>query len=293
MKIAILGAGPSGMMAAHAASDRGHEIEIFDRDPDQSRKNSGIFFLHSPCNLPLRGRMLRQTVLGVEGMTSTDAMALAYGLKVYGEPVLKNSVLSAYVNKEVLIYNAGQALNFLWDMYGHFVTMRDIAGAVDVRTFLQKFDKVICTIPAPAVFSDCDGADFKYTELWIKASSAPPDEFWAMYNVNPQIEWYRCSALFGQFTMEYAYGFDISRHLDVQSEKEEVKSIDYNGGNFANVRKSENWDRYFKVKKVISSNMKLDEDLHGEIFYTGRYGAWDKTCLMDGVYNRTLRWLEK
>ena len=50
MKILILGAGPSGMMAAHAASQCGHEVRIIDQDPNRSRRNSGVYFLHDDCD---------------------------------------------------------------------------------------------------------------------------------------------------------------------------------------------------------------------------------------------------
>lgn len=292
MKIAILGAGPSGMMAAHAASDSGHEIQIFDKAPDKARRNSGIFYLHSSCNLPLKSSTLRQNVLG---SWDSAQFSLMYGEKVYGQPIAKTSIMDAFSQPEIEIYNAGQAIEFLWDMYGEFVNEESIEDEGEInRKFLRRlnFDKVVCTIPADYMFRNYLKFQLRYTKLWMKVSKSPDKDCWAMYNVNPQIEWYRCSSIFGQFVMEYAKDFDIVKKL---SKYDLCDDPAISPGPFI-VRRGgcEVEDTYFPVKKVVSSNVNFDfpgDFDYKNVCFTGRYGAWDKTCLIDKVYSRTRKWL--
>lgn len=260
MKFAILGAGPSGMMAAHAVAQYGHQPTILDKEPDKTRRNSGVYYLHDPCDLPLKPFTIYQNLIG--GYLSPDEIKMYYGFKVYGQRIEKVSVLNALTHPEIQGYNAEQALGLLWDIYGSFVKQRTIQNYDDIKQLLEMedFDGVVSTIPARVLFpNEC----YVWAETHIKVGKAPLDESYILYNVNPYIDWYRCSAMFGVFVQEFGFG----------------KCVDKANG--YQIR---------KVMKVMNSEPIVAADKH--VLLTGRYGAWDKTCLTHNVYERTLAWLD-
>ena len=157
MRIAILGAGPSGMCAAHAASQCGHEVTIYDKSPDRSRRNSGIYYLHRDCDLKLDKVWFKQAIFGVhKGIykgelaynISEEQICKEYSKKVYGKVLKDISIKEVLYNEEDVAFNANQAVNRLWDLYGHKVAEVEIRNVSDVYSLFGYFDKVISTIPA-------------------------------------------------------------------------------------------------------------------------------------------------
>ena len=265
MKVAILGSGPSGMMASHAASEYGAKISIFDSSPDKSRRNSGVYFLHDDCNLLLDSIKIRQTILGINSL-SEEQISEAYGLKVYGKLVSKVSILNAIKNKEVSGYNAGQAIERLWDLYKDHINRQTISGLKDVEVLLDKYDKVISTIPARVLYPNYK---YEHTVAWIKVGTSPKHEAFILYSVSPNHNWYRCSAMFGVFVMEYGYDYvppapSNNLTLDVYE--------------------------YKKVIKVLGEGLM---STISDLFLVGRYGAWKKATLTHDVFYEVLKWLEK
>lgn len=260
MNIAILGAGPSGMMAAHAASQCGAHVDIIDAAPDQSRRNSGVYYLHDDCDLLLDSVQIRQGLLGGH-ILSLDEIQEAYGMKVYGKSVAKTSVLEPLRHPIITGYNSGQAIDRLWDMYGLRVHKNKINGIDDVPNLMREFDQVISTIPAYILYPELD--KYEFVETHIKVGKAPVDEAFIFYNINEHCDWYRCSAMFGIFIQEF--GFGKKAPVD--------ESL---------------FDKYVTVKKIIGDGVTSTlEGLH----LTGRYGAWNKKFLTHDVYYDVLKWL--
>lgn len=257
MKVAILGAGPSGMMAAHAASENRHYVDIFDKDPDMTRRNSGVYFLHSPCNLPLEPIRIRQQVLGIHNLPKEEVPNL-YGLKVYGKSVPKNSILEAMKNSETIGFDAGKALMYLWDMYGNQVQRRTIGNMEDVKDFLYGYDRVISTIPAYILFPDEKLDSIKTT---IKVGTSPLNESFVLYNINPHCNWYRTSAFCGTFVQEYGFEAKIDKKVGYE---------------------------YKEVTKVLGEGLKSP---YPALLLAGRYGAWKKTTLTHNVFEEVRGWL--
>ena len=263
-KLAVLGAGPSGMMAAHAAAQCGYYVKVFDREPSQVRRNSGVFYIHDDCDLLLDSIKIRQTVLGCSLMTP-DEISLAYSNKVYGKPsVGRVSVMNVITEDETTGYNAAQAVDRLWDLYGGQVEKQEIEGmnSVDYLTVYEGFDKVISTIPAYVLYPGI----YDSSSAQIKVGKAPEDEAFIFYNLNSFSPWYRCSAMFGLFIMEYGIN---------GPDEPTDKPSDY---------------QWKTVTKVIGNGVISDRE---DLFLVGRYGAWNKTTLTHDVYYETLKWLEK
>lgn len=258
----VLGAGPSGLMAAWALMERGHEVYILDKDDGAAdrlkagRVNAGVFLLHELCGLlPLRGhaRGVRYELLG-------DAEG--YRKKVY--PDHPDALVSAQQyaeHGEVRVeFNALDAVELLLDLVGDRIGQTvDVAKTVN----MQGEHFVISTIPL-SVFVEDPGPS---TLVSVKTGEAPAGEGYVWYNGLEHFPWYRASAAFGRFTLEYP---GETFEGDVVIRKPIAPSAA--GVEFMDMKHEDDW------------------------LFTGRFGAWDKTKELDTVYRETrefARYLEK
>lgn len=260
MRIAILGSGPSGLFAAHAAVQSGiDDLVIFDRQPDIARKTSGVFYIHDSCDLLLERHIINQGVLGAVGQ-SENTIAEKYGRKVYGKPIAKVSIIDALNRKSIYGYNSKQAMDRLWDLYKDNIEIRSFENYDEVHNLLREgFDKVISTIPAPSLFPKLT---FNFEKAWMRVGTAPLSESFIFYSISSVHKWYRASALFGAFVQEFPERIP-------KKEKEGYQIFD--------------------ITKVINGD-RLPQ--HPDILFAGRFGAWDKTQLTHTVYFKTLEWLK-
>lgn len=258
--VTVIGAGPSGLMCAHAATQFGYDIRILDKNPDRSRRNSGVYYLHSDCDLLLDEITIKQTVLGAKGKTREE-IATQYGIKVYGEEVPKVSILEALDTPVIKGYNAGQAIDRLWDLYGHNVIEREIAGLDDLYELKNdvRVAYVISTIPIQTFFPTLN---FPYKKAWMKVGKSPLNESFIFYNLNKYVDWYRCSALLGTFVQEFGHDVPM-RQCEDHEAREVIKVID--------------GDRPPEIDRVL---------------FVGRFGSWNKRSLTHSVYYETLEWLK-
>ena len=258
MRVAVLGAGPSGMVAAHASAQCGAYIDIFDANPDRSRRNSGVYFLHASCDLLLDKIIIKQTILGAK-LLDDEELGRVYSRKVYGDSdVAGVSILDAKTRNEFVGFNAGQAVDRLWDLYGRRVQCKTINNLEDVLSLLDKYDKVISTIPAYVLYPDLS---YPMVKTHVKVGTSPDNEAFIFYNVNDHTPWYRCSALFGVFVQEYEYGYLPERAGKYQ---------------------------YRMVRKVIGNGIESGVQ---DLLLAGRYGEWKKSVLTHHVYWKVLGWL--
>lgn len=266
MRVAVLGAGPSGLLAAWAVVNAGHEPVIFDKNPRKpDGSTAGVYYLHEPCNLPLRSRAV---AIHVSGGADSEERRRSYALKVYGDTSTEVSIPS--YNSVQTAYDGMQAMDFCWDIVGKFVNQKDIVGwgpphSASILGYAEDFQLVINTIPLniliPEVF-------WKWEIATIYRSTAPADESYMMYQANLQIPWYRASAIFGQFTLEYP-----GTYSDLPSSAE-------SGG------------KYVRVKKVVPSPDAMPE-VPENVLLTGRYGAWDKNKLSHDAFYDVCDWFDK
>ena len=262
-EIAILGAGPAGMMAAHAVSQAGFQPVIYDRNPDKTRRNAGVFILHDDCGLALKSIEVDQRILGAE-IYRREANKLfltckAYNSKVYPKEKPKPtsvSIMDAMKHPRLSVFNVAEALDHLWNMYGKYVKPLEISGFADVFSLGSVYKRVVSTIPMPILFPDIE---YFSTDAFVYVSEAPPEDSFIYYNVGSAINWYRCSAVYGVFTAEYA---------NEQAALQDGHTI----------------DKLKKVQKVIDCDRKDQLPEIPWLTLTGRYGAWDKTCLTHHVY---------
>lgn len=253
MKVAVLGFGPSGHMAAWAAVQCGHQVEFFS-DSFTQHKNYGVFFLHDPCDLPLVGQTVYQKVIGHKDLEPEKAAA-QYGKFVYGNEAEGWGIIHALNEPKITGFDPNQAMELL------SVYLADVKRTVakfenfgDILSLKQDFEKIICTIPADVVFKD-ENFPFKYAYVISDAKNGRFEQNFFIDNVNPFLGWYRLSHVFGRYSAEYPY--------EVHSEAK-------------------------RVKKVIGGKEFTERD---GIYFTGRFGAWNRKIRTEHVYSLVLNYL--
>lgn len=254
MRVAVLGCGPAGLVAAHSAILAGaDDVRIFSK----KRKSEmfGAQYLHAP--IPgATGKPPVQVQYVMQGSIE------GYRRKVYG---LKDDVeVSPQTLSEVHdAWDLRDTYNELWDMYSLYVVDVDIQA--HDTSFAEKLgcDVVISTIPATALCLQDDVHTFGYEEIWA-AGDAPergvfvpfpePPRNTVICNGEDSPAWYRMSRLFGHTTVEWPGVMGKPPVEDVA-----------------------------RVKKPLFTNC----DCHPDVIRVGRYGSWTKGVLVHDVFTQT------
>lgn len=259
-KIAVLGCGPAGMFATHAAVGMGCSVDIFSK-PRKSFMR-GAQYLHKP----------------IPGL-STDPFKIDYRLvgsvegyreKVYGDdpdiPVSPQSLVGVHD-----AWDIREAYDNAWSEYGHRVRDLDVAsfkGFEFLDDIVEKYDMVISTIPAKVMCYMEERHKFTSEKIWStdfvkhvgafedKLGEPIPDNI-VICSGEPDDWWYRQSRIQGYENTE----FPISRKPKA--------------------------DKVWEVEKPVST----DCNCWPEIRRLGRYGAWRKGVLSHEAFYNVERWL--
>lgn len=249
MRIGILGCGPTGLVAAHAAVTAGHKVYVFSRK--QKSFIHGAQYLHEPIpDVPVIDPMRVRYVI--------QGDPIAYLKKVY-DGGWDGSVSDELRGQEHLGWDMRGTYNWLW------MTYQDLVCDVffDAPTFAEKYehlcklDLVVNTLPRPAL---CwRGHQFTGTKIWAMGDAPEEGRFVPMecalgdiiYNGNPETAWARLSNIFGYKTVEWPG----------------VKKPPLEG--------------IAQVSKPVSHNC----DCWPNLNHIGRYGTWRKGRLVHHAYN--------
>lgn len=253
-KIAILGAGPTGLAAAHAAVMAGFQdsdIDVF----ASGRKSSlfGAQYLHEP----------------IPSMTYAAPVRVAYKLmgtvdqyrrKVYGDR-WDGKVSPEDLDEEHDAWDIRSTYDNLWARYANLMTCADLS-ANDVGTLKSVYALVVSSIPAPVICMTPDEHFFRYTEIWA-AGSAPElrreipydcPENTVVCNGELSPSYYRISNIFNYKTVEWPGALPLTPLTGVA-----------------------------RVMKPTATNCDCWRD--GSFLRIGRYGAWDKMSLVHSAFN--------
>lgn len=197
MKVAILGAGPVGLMAAHAVYRNGHEPAIFSKFNDQPSAVNPDMFLQQP--LPGLGHETEPDDW-IDYVRVGDAAD--YNKKVYGNLLGPFSWDSIPWGKDKPLWWLDSAYSTLWDMYSLFITERTIdpltAGDIAIE-----FPLTLSTLSARAVCMDLNHS-FSDRPIFLERRQVPESSGnWMAYNGAEQL-WCRRSLIRGWETLEYA-----------------------------------------------------------------------------------------
>lgn len=260
MKVAVLGCGPAGLFAAHAAKQAGCEVSILSK----ARKSfmRGAQYLHKP--IPGLSGEPFEVLYDLVGTTE------GYRRKVYGD------LTDILVSPETLVgpaeaWDIREAYDNAWDMYS-----ADIQEWDAVRDGLDgiEADLVLSTIPAYLLCSN-DEHQFQSQMIWsidvIKpqvntagyftyTDGAPVDNL-VLCSGDPDDWWYRASRIHGWENTEFPL------------ENEPTDSPHYS-------------------KHKVEKPLRTDCTCRASIVRIGRYGMWKKGVLSHEAYYDTLKRLE-
>ncbi len=253
-RIAILGCGPAGLLAAHAVRLHGFRPDILSI-PDKSEL-SGAIYLHAPIpylTTDVKTAMVQYAKIGTrEG----------YAEKVYGYP----EALSSWdlYDGQFQAYSMKQAYDLLWIKYQHMIKGVDFARHSTPELITQDYQVVINTIPAPVLCMSKEIHTFVGQEILVYHSL--PEKLLdntIFYNGVVKEPWYRASKIFGVESTEYA----TDKH-------------EYPLGPEA--------DGASKGMKPIENNCDCNPRFHR----VGRFGRWQKGVLAHEAFTDTISIME-
>lgn len=252
-QVAILGCGPAGLLAAHAALIGGHEPIIY----SMKKKSplAGTQYLHQPIpklsSVKPQGEVVYIKIGTQQG----------YAAKVYGSPDAPCS-WAKFQSGSHEIWSLNEMYNDLWEIFRTSITNTKLNPA-DIPELCSEFPLVINSVPRPRLCKNPDH-DFKSQSIWItETKNAVPFVVpgnMIIYDGTPDVHWYRASRIFGKCAVE------TSRPMSGASWQYGHKPI------------RTNCDCHIK---------------HREFFNVGRFGQWKKGVLSHNAFWDTVKILEQ
>lgn len=252
MKVVILGCGPAGLFAAHAAVESGCEVVILSK-PRKSYMR-GAQYLHRP--IPGLSGAPFQIDYRLEGTVE------GYRDKVYGD-MTDVQVSPSTLTGTADAWDIREAYDAAWERYGKLVLPYDVQVDGLWHPHLRSADLIISTVPAPLLCHNPEhifesqkvwATDFiRYRGAFVKDADGKLDDNIVVCSGDPDDWWYRVSRIHGWENTEYPW----SRKPDT--------------------------DRVWEVEKPISNTCTC----HPYVARLGRYGSWTKGVLSDSAYYET------
>lgn len=201
-RVAVLGCGPAGLMAVHAAAISGVPI-IHVYSKKRKSEMFGAQYLHAP----IPGAT---TSAPVEVTYSLQGTAEQYREKVYGDS-WGGDVSPEEFTEPHDAWDIRTTYDELWDMYGSYVIPEDLNN-YKASVIAQSYDLTISTVPAPALCMMRKVHTFHSRRIWAlgdapeRGVSVPYacDKNKVICNGEPSPSWYRLSNLFGYKTVEWS-----------------------------------------------------------------------------------------
>lgn len=235
-KVGVLGCGPAGLMAAHAAAQLGCDVRIFSKMRKSFMK--GAQYLHAP----------------IPGATKGEPFDISYRLEgsaeIYREKVY-GSESDFLVSPQMLpeshkAWDIRETYDWLYDTYGAYIIEWDATEPGDFLEFMiADADLIISSIPAPLLCRSPLDHGFISATIWsTDRSFGTKADNTVVCDGTWDRGWYRSSKIAGYETTEWP----------------------------GSVKPPVEEDHLWQVDKPITTNC----DCHPEILRVGRYGSWKK-----------------
>lgn len=256
MKVAVLGCGPAGLLAAKAAEDRDCEVEILSHKVISPI--GGAQYIHK--SIP--------GVTGGEGESVPIEFTRVgnregYAEKVYGSPDAECSWDSFSYG----VFPAWSMRAAYRKLFQHFADRieQNIIEPGDVAALAEKYDLILSSVPRNRMCSD-DGEHHRFDGqpiLLARGAKVEMDNI-VVYNGRKQDDWYRTSVIFGNAWTEF------SAHC-LKIPASDLLPDEWRG-------------RIVKGIKPLDTNCDCHTD-HENFFYIGRFGRWKKGVLVTDAYD--------
>jgi hypothetical protein len=249
-RVAVMGCGPAGLIAAYAVEQLGHTVTIFSR-PTVSRV-FGAMYLHAPIpNISDREPELQ---IDVQKIGTREG----YAENVYGDP---NAPVSwdKFDQGWTPGWDLGKAYRRLWQIYEQRIVSAEIFPH-RVHDMTKDYSLVFSTVPQQILCRDWSHT-FTSRHIWVVHGKARREEKrygnMMVYNGTEQGEskalWYRYSIIGGYQSWEFATK-QAPNYLEARGSMDGLEISD--------------------GIKPLTTNC----DCFPEVVRLGRFGKWDKNA---------------
>lgn len=198
MKVAILGFGPAGLIAAHTLlqESRQLEIDIFGDTKTGKSKIGGAQYLHAP----LDDRDEPDGEIDFVKLGEEEG----YRSKIYPQ----GTTLTSWQNYDGIVpaWSLGKVYDKLWQTWGPNIQHRVFNG-MDLVAMLEatKYDLVFSSIPLPALCVAPESHGFPKVDIRLAQWTPLGNEIdnLVMYSGRECDTWYRTSRIFGEGWAEF------------------------------------------------------------------------------------------
>jgi hypothetical protein len=191
----ILGAGPAGLLAALAATQRGYDVDILAEGGPS--KIGGAQYLHAP--VPGLTEDIEPTMITYVKVGDMDG----YAQKAYGEPAAQVS-WDTFVTGEYPAWNLQTAYEELCYRFENRITERHLEQS-DIDLICQGTNgPVFSSIPLKSICKDELAHDFQGQRVIFTEEEYVKVPEMIVYNGRLNDPWYRAACLFGYCSTEYA-----------------------------------------------------------------------------------------
>lgn len=270
--VAIIGCGPTGLMAAHACAVSGISFRIFSK-----KRKSFLFgsqYLHEPIPELIEeseGRPVRYINVGTPE---------EYRRKTHGK-WWDGIIAPEDFETEHTAWNIREAYDRLWIKYGRGVNdavVVDGALLVDGVNWMKEIaahDLVISTVPRN--LWAVEGDEFRYSEGWA-LGDAPEHGVFVPYDLtdntiicdgSAEVHYNRLSKVFGYTTVEWPAHTDMNVAADGLPKP----------------------SKFIKPLAFVPSTIR--ENQTSNWLHVGRFGAWRKAVLVTDAWHDTNKALEE
>jgi hypothetical protein len=249
MKIAVIGCGPAGLAAAHAAHGLGAGVTIY--SPGIKSPQRGPLVLQRPIpaiSTDHPDGYIKQLVIG--------GSILDYRYKLYGD--INISIQGNILAEGYHCWKFIETYDKLWDLYmtpgnGRAAHVIQEVDPVSIRDIVNEFDLVVNTAPLNKLCYKAHEFTFKVVEITMGRSYPDQPEDTTIFNAGNYFPWVRSAWLLGNECTEWLPG-TVPAGID---------SI--------------------TIRKPIGHDCKCYPD----VLLTGRFGAWRNETWVDTAYYDT------
>jgi len=256
MRVAVLGCGPAGLLAAETVQDMGHTVRIFSRK--LKSPIAGAQFMHEPVSRYCTDTPDLQITVIKSGTPE------GYAENVYNNSAAKTS-WERFEEGTEYGWDMKRVYDKMWEYWDPFIVETELDHHT-IRSLLERYNKVISTLPLRWLCYDSKH-QFKQQTVHIKHGPSVGiipgvnDHDIMYYNGHIPEDggkaWYRYSQLSRYSAWEY------SEH------------------NFMPKQLSMDPDSFTSIG--ISKPISTDCDCYDGLIRVGRYGEWDKEKLTHHV----------